>query len=356
MRRYLTGVFLTAGIYLAVHFSVCLYVPAPIPAEYWMGESISLKRTMAEAVPSPRVLFLGGSSTLFGIDAARVGNSLGIPALNLGMHAGMRLERVLDVGNETARRGDVVVLALEKVYYGCDRGPWSRWQLRNSLAWDRAYFGRLPLGERVRAVFSGGGPALMFEILGEKIGANLEPEAYSERLRALESPQALWSIYRSGKLRTGDFSYSAFNLDGNGDMLNTVGPPYAGPGVPADEPGAVCPAVREQLAGFVEGMRGRGVRVIFAHTPYLVDSEPAPGWKAAEAAFSGDIASLGAKLLDRREELFLPRDSFLNTPTHLNAAGRRRRTDILIADLRKIGIGESTPGRLQPAKVPSGPE
>src|SRR5258705_7873836 len=142
-----------AAIYLTFHFLVCLFLPAPIPAEYWVREMIGVKRMLASSISTPRIIFLGGSSTLFGIDASQVEEETGIRAMNMGMHAGMRLERVLSVGEDTARRGDILVLALEHIFYNCDRS-WNSWQVTNALAWDRSYFHSLPIGTQILAVFS----------------------------------------------------------------------------------------------------------------------------------------------------------------------------------------------------------
>jgi hypothetical protein len=116
---------------------------------------------------------------------------------------------------------------------------------------------------------------------------------------------------------------------------------YLGPGVRADEPSDICPDELAILTTFVSRMKDKGVRVIIAHTPYLIDGEPTEGWQEAEARFSRSVALTGADLLDRREELFMPRSDFFNTKLHLNEDGRRKWTNAIIADLRKLGVGKA---------------
>ena len=66
--------------------------------------------------------------------------------------------------------------------------------------------------------------------------------------------------------------------------------------------------------------------------------------------FAADVKDTGAELLDRRDELFLPRADFFNTLEHLNETGRQVRTERLLANLRGLGIGKpqaravTTPG------------
>ena len=344
VRQHFFRIIGVAAIYLTLHVLICLYVEAPIPGEYWVRELIGVHRMLASSISTPRIVFLGGSSTLFGVDARQVEEETGERAFNMGMHAEMRLERVLSIGEETARRGDVLVLALEKIFYSCEQKLWNSWQVNNALAWDRSYFDGLPLVTRISAIFSGGSPVLPAKILISKLGSTLFPEIYADRVRALAPIDVIWERYRSQNFRTDDFAYSAYNVDDRGDIEKNIGGTYIGAGVPANEPGNVCPDALSVLASFVARMEEKRVRVVVAHTPYLIEGVPAAGWREAEANFARDIASTGATILDRREELFLPGAYFFDRILHLNQVGRRERTRIMISDLRALGIGKGPAG------------
>lgn len=339
MRRYFFRTVAVAATYLGLHFLVCLFLPSPISAEYWVRELIVIKRMLAHSIPSPRLIFLGGSSTLFDIDASQVEEMTGLRAMNMGVHAGMRLEQVLLVGEDVVGRGDILVLAMESGYYSCDQEPWIDWQVRNALAWDRSYFDNLPLVTRIAAIFSAGSPMLGVAILTSRVGSIVFPEAYAKRVQALAPIEVIWERYRSGKLRPSNFAYSAYNIDDRGDIQKNIGAKYGGFGVAENEPSNICPHALSIFADFVARMKDKGVRVLFSHTPYLIEGPPAFGWQEAEATFSRQIGSTGATILDRREDLFLPREYFFDTELHLNHIGRCERTKIMIADLRKLGIG-----------------
>ena len=338
MHRYFFRTIAVTAIYIALHFCVCLFLPAPIVGEYWLRELIVIKTILANSIASPRIIFLGGSSTLFGIDASQVEKASGVPAMNMGLHAEMRLERVLLIGEQVVRRGDVVVLLLEPIFYSCDGKVWNDWQVANALAWDRQYFNSLPLETRIGAVFSAGALTMMMRILAGNVESLVAPKHHSERVRALAPSEAVWANYQSGKLRTRNFENSAYNIDNRGDMLNTEGQRYSGLGGSNIEPEDICPSVLATLTNFVGQMENKGIRVVVAHTPYLVDGSPETGWREAEARFSSKLASTGAELLDRRDELFFPRDDFFNTKLHLNQTGRDKRTAIAIEDLIKLQI------------------
>jgi hypothetical protein len=124
-------------------------------------------------------------------------------------------------------------------------------------------------------------------------------------------------------------------------MTNNDGSTYAGEGWPPNSPGAICPATLSGLKNFVGDMSARGVRVLFSHAPYLVDAPPDATWREADVLFRRDIASLGTELVDKREDLFLPRSDFFDTWLHLTETGRRKRTHQLVLALRRYGVGTS---------------
>jgi hypothetical protein len=281
MRWYPLSIIAVAATYLAIHFGVCLYLPAPIAAGYWVNEMILVKRALADSAPSPRIVALGGSSTLFGIDAQEITTRTNISTMNMGLHAAMRLERLLDIGAQMARPGDIFVLPLEYTFYDCSEILWTDWQIRNMLAWNRTYFDDMPLRARLNGVFTAGGLELPATILVANIGSLVRPQNFIERRSALAPAADILKRYQSDQRRTENFAYSAYNIDHNGDILNNRGTRYKSAGVPATEPGAVCPQVAEILQRFAASLKDKAARVFVAHAPYLVDGAPAPGWQEA---------------------------------------------------------------------------
>jgi hypothetical protein len=343
MRLYLLRFAATVLVLVAAYLGVVLFLRAPISAEYFVREMMVIKRDQAAALASPKIVFLGGSSTLLSIDAKAVARALDLPAENFGLHASMRLEWLLAEAGRMMRSGDALVLVLEHNYYECDGGAWDDWQLRNALAWHREDFDRLALWRRIGiALTTAKTPSLGLELLGAEMATVTKPQTVARRIEALGPASEITGRYRSDRLRTQAFAYSAFNLDDSGDLLNNDGAFFVGRGDPS-RPGRICPAVADTLRGFVAAMRERRVRVVVAHVPYAIEPETAIGWQDAETLFAADIAAIGAELLDRRDELFLPARFFFDTSLHLNAAGRTIRTDRLIADLAARGIGNAAP-------------
>ncbi|WP_049557456.1 hypothetical protein [Limnoraphis robusta] len=62
---------------------------------------------------SKRILIVGGSGTHFGIDALQIEQQVGIPVVNMGLHAGLGLNTILASVASEIRPGDIVLLIPE---------------------------------------------------------------------------------------------------------------------------------------------------------------------------------------------------------------------------------------------------
>jgi hypothetical protein len=333
MMRFIAAVFVTIALFGVAQAAILLGIAAPVPAEYWIPQMISVKEGLLAELNSPRIVFLGGSTTLFGIDAGRVSAALHVDAMNMGLHGALRLDRFMMLARGNVKRGDILVMPLEPLYYECSSQFWMFWQLRNSVAWDRAdYFDRLPLSERIVAAWTGGDLALLMDVLIAKLESRFEKAKLKERIEILNPTVPPLTLFKAQK-PSHEFSYSAFNLDTRGDMLNTIGAHYFGAPSDPSEPGAICPAVAERLKVFNQDMEARGVRLFLAHTPYLVEGVNTERVQSAERAFAMSVRDTGLTILDRRDEMMFSRQDFFNTNTHLNSEARELRTDRLIAHL-----------------------
>ncbi len=336
MRRYFFSVAAGVGCVVLLHCLVILYVRAPIAAEYWVRELIIAKADLLARLDPPRIIFVGGSSTLFGVDAAQVEQLLGRPAFNFGLHAAMRLEDLFDAVRPQVRPGDVVVLALEPPIY--TQGPdWTLWQLRNAFAYDPAAFDRQPLPERLRPALQTVDLQIDFDLLKAKAQKLLlrDTATMATRERALLPPAQIIARFRATRDPSPPVIYSMSDLDDRGDLLHTDGGGvYPGAAATGLAPNGIHPAIADALGRFLGEMRGRHVRVVFMHTPYLIEGAPDASWPRSEAAFARDLTRVGGQLLDRREELFYPREFFFDTGLHLNARGRAVRSARLAGQLR----------------------
>jgi hypothetical protein len=71
------------------------------------------KHHRLDSLPSPKIVFVGGSNLGFGLDSKRVEDSLHIPVVNMGLHAGLGLRFMINEVKCSIRRDDIVVLSPE---------------------------------------------------------------------------------------------------------------------------------------------------------------------------------------------------------------------------------------------------
>jgi len=71
------------------------------------------KIALLRQTPSPRLVLVGGSNLAFGIDSSRLRQALGVPVVNMGMHAGLGLKYMLDCIRPLLRKDDWVVIVPE---------------------------------------------------------------------------------------------------------------------------------------------------------------------------------------------------------------------------------------------------
>lgn len=81
--------------------------------------SIIDKQRRLEATPSPKIIFIGGSNLVMGLDSPRVEQAIGLPVVNMGVNAGLGLRFMLNQVKSNLRQSDLVVIVPEyEQFYG----------------------------------------------------------------------------------------------------------------------------------------------------------------------------------------------------------------------------------------------
>jgi len=301
---------------------------------------IVVKEHLCSKMKSSKIIILSGSNGLYNIDAKKIEDELKIPCMNFGLHAGMRLDWLLDVGRRIVHPGDILVLPLEQSYYenGENWNSLGGWRLRNALAWNLDSIQRLSTTEKIGAYCSGGNLDLALDLITEKfqsIFSKGTPIAQIPRLEALESLTSIIERFNKAELEGKPYPFYQC-IDDHGTVLQTEMSQFNGKFVPVTSPGKICPNTKSLLRNFVDEMKNRGVHVYFANSPYGVEGKPKENWRKAEQSFQEEIHELGTKLIDNRSELFFPRKLFYNTALHMTSRGKELRTTILIESIKKI--------------------
>lgn len=319
---------------LTYFWGVLLLIDSPVQAEYWVGEMIAIKKELTKSsAGKTKIIIAGGSSALFGIDAEYATRRLNMPVINFGLHAGLRLEKILQEVSSVVEPGDFLVLSLEPTYYDCHK-KLTTWQVENIIGWDHGAWEKMSYIQKAEFV-----SLVSPSTFGRMIVANFQrkffPTSIKDRLNSLDNALVL------SKFRTRSpplaFEYSAYHLDNYGDMLQTEGAYFKGSGWDVSEPKNVCSETASDLNSFVSSMKMKGVNVFFANTPYIKSKVSTENIRNSEMSFQNGFNHIGC-FIDKREDLVLDRKYFFNTNLHLNAEGRAYRTDLLINSIDKIGI------------------
>jgi len=75
------------------------------------------KKAYLKQITKPKIVVVGGSSALFGIDAQQIESSTGIPTVNMGVFASLGIDYMLDKAKKVLKPGDIIVTSIEYPLY-----------------------------------------------------------------------------------------------------------------------------------------------------------------------------------------------------------------------------------------------
>jgi hypothetical protein len=126
---------------------------AHVPAAWWVKNAYQFKEHIAAMNKSPRIIIMGGSNALFGVDSSVVQEITGYPVINLSGHAGLDLNFYYFKLEELIGKEDIVIMPLEDTYY--EQGNFTDWFVNNMLAWGQDdYLNHLNIVEMIKFILS----------------------------------------------------------------------------------------------------------------------------------------------------------------------------------------------------------
>lgn len=259
------------------------------------------KIEMLRKTPSPRLVLLGGSNIALSLDSQLLSGVIGLPVVNMGLHAGLGLRYMLDSATPLLQSGDLVVVVPEY----------------------EQFTGR---------TFEGGTELLkLFAItLDHKILRRVNPSVLLEANEMI----VFWrrrELAGDGK----ESLYTRAGFNSYGDVVSHLGRPNV-PFRPAGRMNAnLNQRAVEYLATFIEEQNRRGVTVIFVF-PCVMKTY----YHANQEIISKIAIELKRRIPQIRsmtpEEFVYDDRYFFDTEYHLNAEGRKRRTENIIELLNRL--------------------
>jgi hypothetical protein len=303
---------------------------APIESGYDLFNWKLFKGHLAQQTAGKRVLIVGDSNALFGIDSAYAEKELGRPVINMALHGGFPLDAILSMALSHARNDDIVVMPLVWNYYKKDyRVPYD-WVVNQIIAWNRPYFDGLSLLRKLR-YFAAVSPAALYNNITTQ--SNREAIIKQHPARQLKSPDEAIADYYKLALTRSSFAYSYLNMDLHGNMRFNCGVRVDAKAIP------IASIVNKHsltlLLDTIRELNARGVQV-FVTAPVYVDDDisRAPECQASVKKLWDTLRREGVPLLGGPTDYFFPPMAFFDTPYHLNCNYSSTRTEILVRALK----------------------
>jgi hypothetical protein len=307
MKKLLLRIIVLTILIFIIIFAI---IALPLPKNSY-NLAIIDKNNLLKKTQSPKMVLAGGSNLAFGIDSEKIQTALGMPVINMSVHAGFGLGRILDDLSPYLNNGDILVIVPEYSHFSSD---WNGAEVAFNLIFDSGFF-----------------------------------KDHFNRL--LVSPfygfPKNFTVYLKGKIE-GVFPHlpnkNAYSRDGfneYGDYikhLNSESIQFE----PVEAITMINQSYFHLLLRFVDDFVKRGITVLISYPCYESESFD------TSQDFIKELDSLfrtnNLTVISKPDDYQLFREYFYDGIYHLNAEGRELRTARLIEDLIEGNAGVSSGG------------
>ena len=315
MKRFIA---LTTGfslLFFGLHIGLFLcQLGQKTESSRWVHEALLKKEEAAQSIKGERILIISGSNTLFSLSARRISKEVNIPTVNLGIHAGLRIEYILDRYLKLVREGDIILLPLEYSSYSYD-GKTSETLADFASARDPQWV-------------TGRAYTLLNNAMSFNIG-----ELVSRNLKRFRPDQKSVGFYDASNIDSyGDWTNNDLSSRTERELAKVEG--YSALRV------AFSAESRSELEDFFlrAAELGATVLITFPTTIYFEAYEQEEFKRSIDEirqfAKSNEIEVLG-----KPDDFFLPMNLFFNTNYHASSEGRAIVTDRLVELLKSYFEG-----------------
>ena len=310
--------FLLIGIFTAgVSWEVLLFFvkDKPVPNAVFTQSIIDAK-LVSEVLKSenPKVLFVGGSNVLFGVDSKQFSQSTGIPSINFGCAAGMGPELILDLISNHLSSEDLVVMNWEYEHFRFERsGIIDLTYLNLLMSYQHEFKRKLPFIDQRHLSLS-----VPFSHFREAVLCHFNPLVNNNVYRCN------WLIDEEGNVRSNKgVQISKKELIASPSSLLTTEITFTSD-------------IKDIFSNFVKDCRKRNVQLFaswpntFANPVYFENEIVDANIKSIRRFWN----SMGVEVVGNYKDSMLESEYFYDTVYHLNAEGVRLRTEKLTSQLK----------------------
>ncbi|MDY6295711.1 MAG: hypothetical protein SPL45_05370 [Schwartzia succinivorans] len=288
----------------------------PNKAAYHLDGWVQVKDKYARTIAKPKVIFISGSNTLFGVDTERIEKEIGMPTVNYGVAIGLNFY-ILDRVKSHLKKEDVVILPLEYCFYeySSDKRFESRDYVFYIIGYDNAFFYALPFSEKISCI--------------QSVAIQDLIKLSWRRIRPVDTDYN--EYYDRKYLNTnGDLTYNPVSKSmSENDLKKRCGKSVFHIAPLSNE-------AQKELSNFISYCQQNGIKVYAAW----------PNFYWTEKSFSGkDLGGINAieefyrehnvEILGNYTDCLYDAGLFYNSEYHLNEEGKRIHTDYLIRLLKE---------------------
>lgn len=119
MKKFINKILLSTIPILVILVSLILLPTTPRASKSLLMAAIR-KDSLLKNSPAPRIIFVGGSNTSFGLDSEKIKDSLKLNPINTGIHASIGIKHMIDNTSLYIKKGDIIILIPEYTHYNRD--------------------------------------------------------------------------------------------------------------------------------------------------------------------------------------------------------------------------------------------
>jgi len=288
------------GIFLFLGFFPSLYRFFAIDNLYY--SALNKKIEDQSKIKSPRILIIGGSNLVFGVNSAQLAKEVGLPVYNLGLTAELGIPFMLKMAQLLSRKGDIILFSPE---YLCADPSIRALAFVDLTCPSAPPFFNLSLQDNLR---------LQVQKTQVTLAALLRPYSSKADYNPLE-------LYKS----------SGFNKDG--DYVAHLHKPSPGFGK-APKVKLLAKNLIPNMEDFLAWLNESSINVF-----YLPQSYPITSYSENRGSVDSlfiEMKHIGWQPLCNPNAMVFADSLFFDTPNHLGGKGRELRTQRIATELKGI--------------------
>jgi hypothetical protein len=282
---------------------------------FWIHHCMVKKEKISRSIKGAKLVFGGGSATLFGIRTKDIQDKLGVPCVNMAIHQGLQIDYQLYNLKKVLQKGDIVILPLE---YSCFiyNGDLDGITIGYVITYDKEYLKHIPTIKSLKYI------------------ASVSPMLFLDSIQFIKRKEI-------------KKFYDSSNLNAYGDETSNGDKPKIGPedksapafGVPSNSFNKTKGL--EEISKFNVWCRQHGIMlyVTYANTLYFKEYDNHT-YRNYFDNLTKYFADHNILTIGKPTDFFFNEDLFYDTNYHLNQKGVTMRTQQLINMLEKVGIAD----------------